>query len=148
MGRLNCSGRADTVGRIRQLRKSQETRSEGRAPDHVRRIYKICSASAWRQAEQQGVYRGSADDERDGFIHLSTLSQVAQTANRHFFGQTGLLLIEVDVDALGEAVRWERSRNGELFPHLYGELGLGAVSAVLELRGRSDGHHEIPELKS
>jgi uncharacterized protein (DUF952 family) len=114
----------------------------------VRRIYKICSASAWRQAEQQGVYRGSADDERDGFIHLSTLSQVAQTANRHFFGQTGLLLIEVDVDALGEAVRWERSRNGELFPHLYGELGLGAVSAVLELHARSDGHHEIPELKS
>jgi uncharacterized protein (DUF952 family) len=113
----------------------------------VRRIYKICPASAWREAEQQGVYRGSADDERDGFIHFSSLSQVAQTATRHFFGQTGLLLIEVDVDALSEALRWERSRNGELFPHLYGELGLGAVTAVLELRARSDGHHELPELK-
>ena len=59
------------------------------------------------------------------------LSQVAETAKKHFFGQTGLLLIEVDVDALGEALRWERSRNGELFPHLYGELDLGAVTAVL-----------------
>ena len=114
----------------------------------MRRIYKISPALAWREAEQQGVYRGSADDERDGFIHFSTLSQVAQTAARHFFGETGLLLIEVDVDALGEALRWERSRNGELFPHLYGELGLGAVTAVLELRARSDGHHELPELKS
>jgi uncharacterized protein (DUF952 family) len=113
----------------------------------VRRIYKICPASAWREAEQQGVYRGSADDERDGFIHFSTLSQVAETANRHFFGQTGLLLIEIDVDALGEALRWERSRDGELFPHLYGELGLEAVTAVLDLRARSDGHHEMPELK-
>jgi uncharacterized protein (DUF952 family) len=102
---------------------------------------------AWREAERQGVYRGSADDERDGFIHFSTLSQVAQTANKHFFGQSGLLLIEVDADALGEALRWERSRNDELFPHLYGELGRGAVTAVLELRARSDGNHEIPELK-
>jgi uncharacterized protein (DUF952 family) len=114
----------------------------------VRRIYKICPASAWREAEQQGGYRGSADDERDGFIHFSTLSQVAQTATRHFFGQTGLLQIEVDVGALGEALRGERSRDGELFPHLFGELGLGAVTAVLELRARSDGHHEIPEVKA
>ena len=112
----------------------------------MRRIYKICPASAWREAEQQGVYRGSADDERDGFIHLSTLSQVAETANRHFFGQSGLLLIEVDVDALGEALRWERSRNDELFPHLYGELDLGAVTAILDMRARSDGYHDIPEL--
>jgi uncharacterized protein (DUF952 family) len=113
----------------------------------VRRIYKICPASAWRKAEQQGVYRGSDDDERDGFIHFSTLSQVAETANRHFLSQTGLLLVEVDADALGGALRWERSRNGELFPHHYGELGLGAVTAVLELRARADGHYEMPELK-
>ena len=75
-------------------------------------------------------------------------SQVADTANKHFFGQTGLFLIAVDADALGEALRWEPSRNDELFPHLYGELDLGAVAAVLELRGRSDGSHELPELKS
>ena len=111
------------------------------------RIYKICSASAWREAERQGVYRGSADDARDAYIHFSTAAQVAETARKHFFGQTGLFLVEVDADALGKALRWERSRNDELFPHLYGELDLGAVRAVLNLNARSDGGHDIPELK-
>ena len=112
----------------------------------MRRIYKICSASAWREAERQGVYRGSADDIRDGFIHFSTASQVAETARKHFFGQTGLFLIEVDADALGDVLRWEPSRNEELFPHLYGELDLGAVTTVFDLRARADGSHDIPEL--
>ncbi len=111
------------------------------------RIYKICPASAWREAERQGVYRGSADDARDGFIHFSLASQVAETARKHFFGQTGLFLIEVDADVLDGALRWERSRNGELFPHLYGELDLGAVTAVLDVHARSDGYHDIPELE-
>jgi uncharacterized protein (DUF952 family) len=111
-------------------------------------IYKICPASAWREAEQQGAYRGSADDIRDGFIHFSTASQVAETARKHFFGQAGLFLIAVDADALGETLRWERSRNEELFPHLYGELDLGAVTGILEMRARSDGYHDIPELES
>jgi len=113
----------------------------------VRRIYKISSASAWREAERQGVYRGSADDIRDGFIHFSLPSQLAETARKHFFGQTGLFLIEVDADALGDNLRWERSRNDELFPHLYGELDLGAVRRVLRLDARSDGSHDIPELQ-
>jgi uncharacterized protein (DUF952 family) len=127
--------------------KSQETKTDNRTSEHVRKIYKICPASAWREAERQGVYRGSADDARDGFIHFSTSSQVAETAKKHFFGQTGLFLIEVDADALGEALRWERSRNDELFPHLYGELDLGAVTNVLSMRARSDGYHDIPELE-
>jgi uncharacterized protein (DUF952 family) len=113
----------------------------------VRNIYKICPASAWREAERQGVYRGSADDSRDGFIHFSAVSQVAETAKKHFFGQTGLFLIAIDADALGDGLRWELSRNDELFPHLYGELDLGAVIAVLDLRARSDGYHDIPELE-
>jgi len=113
----------------------------------VRLIYKICPASAWREAERQGVFRGSADDIRDGFIHFSIASQVAETARKHFFGQTGLFLIAVDADALGGALRWERSRNDELFPHLYGELDLGAVTGVLSIRARSDGYHDIPELE-
>ena len=112
----------------------------------MRRIYKISSASAWREAERQGVYRGSADDIRDGFIHFSLPSQVAETARKHFFGQTGLFLIEVDADALGDALRWESSRDDELFPHLYGELDLGAVTNVLDMHARSDGSHDIPEL--
>ena len=110
-------------------------------------IYKICPASAWREAERQGVYRGSADDARDGYIHFSTASQVMETARKFFTGQTGLFLVEVDADALGGALRWERSRNDELFPHLYGELDLGAVRTVLNLNARSDGGHDIPELK-
>jgi uncharacterized protein (DUF952 family) len=145
---LKCGGAADTVAaavrspsRIaRRLNDKQDSRQ-------VRMIYKICPASAWREAERLGVYRGSAHDSRDGFIHFSTASQVAETAKRHFFGQTGLFLIAVDADALGEALRWEISRNDELFPHLYGELDLGAVTDVLDLRARSDGNHDIPELK-
>ncbi|MFZ2157892.1 MAG: DUF952 domain-containing protein [Bradyrhizobium sp.] len=113
----------------------------------MRRIYKICPASAWREAERQGVYRGSADDARDGFIHFSLASQVAETARKHFFGQTGLFLIAVDADALGEALRWERSRNDELFPHLYGELDLGGVIAIFDMHARADGYHHIPELE-
>jgi len=113
----------------------------------VRKIYKICSASAWREAGRDGAYRGSADDARDGFIHFSTASQLAGTAGKHFAGQDGLLLVGVDADALGDALRWERSRNDELFPHLYGILDLGAVTEVGELRLRPDGTHDIPELK-
>jgi len=111
-------------------------------------IYKICPASAWREAERQGVYRGSADDVRDGYIHFSTAAQVAGTARKHFHGQTGLFLVAVDADALGDRLRWEPSRNNELFPHLYGELDLGAVRAVLDLRSRADGSHDVPELVS
>jgi uncharacterized protein (DUF952 family) len=113
----------------------------------VHTIYKICPASAWREAERQGVYRGSADDARDGYIHFSTATQVAETAQKFFSGQTGLFLVEVDVDALGAALRWERSRNEELFPHLYGELDLGAVRGVQNMIDRADGSHAIPELK-
>jgi uncharacterized protein (DUF952 family) len=142
---LKWAGRADTVAQVGFPGKSQATQQQAGLPA-VRRIYKICPASAWREAERQGVYRGSADDIRDGFIHFSTASQVAGTAKKHFFGQTGLFLIEVDADALGQALRWEHSRNDELFPHLYGELDLGAVTGVLGLRARSDGTHDIPEL--
>ena len=113
----------------------------------MRKIYKICPASAWREAERQGVFRGSPVDVGDGFIHFSTASQVEETARKHFSGQTGLFLIAVDADALGDALRWERSRNDELFPHLYGELDLGAVTGVLSMRARSDGFHELPELE-
>ena len=110
------------------------------------KIYKICPASAWREAERQGVYRGSADDSRDGFIHFSTATQVPETLRKHYFGQRALFLVEIDGDALGAELRWERSRNDELFPHLYGELDLGAVTSVHQLHTRADGSHDIPEL--
>jgi uncharacterized protein (DUF952 family) len=156
MQRLKCADAVDTVARqVRKFRKIPRDLykrfirdSRGKQDSRqVRTIYKICPASAWREAERQGVYRGSADDVRDGFIHFSTAAQVAETASKHYFGQTGLFLIAVDADALGEALRWEPSRNDELFPHLYGELDLGAVTGVLEMRARSDGSHDIPELQ-
>jgi uncharacterized protein (DUF952 family) len=135
---LKCARRADTVGL-----KSNEIGNQ--APLHA--IYKICPASAWREAERQGVFRGSPDDIRGGFIHFSTASQVAETARKHFSGQTGLLLIAADADALGNGLRWERSRNDEFFPHLYGALDLAAVTRIFILRERGDGSHEIPELE-
>ena len=113
----------------------------------MRKIYKICPASAWREAERQGVFRGSPVDVSDGFIHFSTASQVEETARKHFAGQTGLFLIAVETEALGDALRWERSRNDELFPHLYGDLDLGAVTSIQSMPTRSDGFHDIPELE-
>ena len=114
----------------------------------MRAIYKICPAPAWREAERAGVYRGSADDARDGFIHFSTADQLAGTLDKHYRGQAGLFLITLDADRLGEALRWEPSRGGDLFPHLYGELDLAAVTAVLDLPVRADGSHLVPELTS
>jgi uncharacterized protein (DUF952 family) len=144
---LKYAGAADTVGRSSGIFAGKPKRlNDKQDARQVRSIYKICPASAWREAERQGVYRGSADDTRDGFIHFSTASQVLETARKHFFGQTGLFLIETDADALGDALRWEPSRNSDLFPHLYGELDLGAVTRILNMHARSDGYHDIPEL--
>jgi uncharacterized protein (DUF952 family) len=90
-------------------------------------IYKICSGAEWAAALQAGSYTGSADDARDGFIHFSTAEQVAATAAKYFAGRSDLLLIEVDAEQLGPALRFEPSRGGALFPHLYGALPLHAV---------------------
>lgn len=110
-------------------------------------IYKICPASAWREAERQGAYHGSADDARDGYIHFSTSAQVPGTAAKYFTGQKGLFLIAVDAGALGDNLKWEPARDGELFPHLYGDLEFDAVISVIDLPLRSDGSHTIPELQ-
>jgi uncharacterized protein (DUF952 family) len=109
-------------------------------------LYKICPASLWHEAERQGVFRGSAHDIRDGFIHFSTAGQVAETAAKHFSGQHNLLLISVDGARLGGALKWEPSRGGGLFPHLYGALDLNAVSKVEALPFGPGGRHAIPPL--
>jgi uncharacterized protein (DUF952 family) len=85
-------------------------------------VYKIVVETDWRTAQRSGFYRGSADDQRDGYIHLSFAEQVEGTAARHFNHQSGLLLIAFDAEKLGDALRLERSRGGALFPHLYAEL--------------------------
>jgi uncharacterized protein (DUF952 family) len=145
-GPLSYTRAADTVGRL-LAQKAQQTQYSRQDLRDVPKIYKICSASAWREAERQGIYRGSADDLRDGYIHFSTASQVEGTARKHFAGQKALFLVEVEADVLGDILRWERSRNDELFPHLYGELDPRAVTSVHQIHTRPDGSHDIPELK-
>jgi uncharacterized protein (DUF952 family) len=108
-------------------------------------IYKICTAAEWREAERAGSYRGSAVDRSDGFIHFSTAEQTAETAAKHFAGQRDLVLIAVDATALGEALKWEPSRGGALFPHLYGPLDLKAVRHVDPLPLDPAGQHMFPD---
>src|SRR5262245_28322855 len=117
------------------------------ASSTVATIYKICPATLWREAERLGRFRGSAVDLRDGFIHFSTAAQVAETAAKHFAGQSDLLLVVVDGDALGPALKWEPSRGGALFPHLYGDLELTAVRKVEALPLGPDGHHVFSPLE-
>ena len=109
-------------------------------------VYKICPAPLWRAAEREGEFRGSAVDLRDGFIHFSTAEQAAGTAAKHFAGQDDLLLIAVDTGRLGAALKWEPSRGGALFPHLYGALDLAAVTRVMPLPLGPDGRHVFPPL--
>ena len=90
-------------------------------------VYKILRAAEWGHAQERGVFAGSADDLRDGFIHLSTRDQLAGTIARHFAGETALVILEIAADRVSAALRWEPSRDGALFPHLYGALSLDAV---------------------
>jgi uncharacterized protein (DUF952 family) len=109
-------------------------------------IYKICEHALWREAERAGVFGGAPVDRRDGFIHFSTADQVRETAARHFAGAVDLMLVAVDAVALGSALKWEVSRAGDLFPHLYGALPLAAVRWARPLPLGSDRRHVFPEL--
>ena len=109
-------------------------------------IYKICERAAWREAERLGLYRGSAVDHRDGFIHFSTATQLGETAAKHFAGQSDLMLVAVDDGVLGAALKWEASRGGALFPHLYGTLLVAAVRWARPLPDEIGGRRNIAEL--
>jgi uncharacterized protein (DUF952 family) len=109
-------------------------------------IYKICDAALWRTAERAKAFEGAGIDVRDGYIHFSTAAQVAETAARHFAGAADLVLVAVDADALGVSLRWEPSRGGELFRHLYGALALDKVLWAKPLPLAADGRHVLPEL--
>ena len=111
-------------------------------------IYKICEAALWREAERRGVFEGAAVDLADGFIHFSAADQVAETAVRYFAGKRDLLLIAVDAGLLGAALRWEPSRGGASFPHLYAPLPLAAVRWVRPLPLGEDGRHAFPPLEA
>jgi uncharacterized protein (DUF952 family) len=109
-------------------------------------VFKLIDRPSWRAAEGAGTFAGSVVDARDGFIHFSTAAQVRETAARHFAGQGDLLLVAVDAAALGDALRWEPSRGGDLFPHLYGALPLSAVRRVSDVGLDDAGQHVFPGL--
>ncbi|MEI9426496.1 DUF952 domain-containing protein [Mesorhizobium sp. Cs1299R1N3] len=110
-------------------------------------IYKITPQALWREAEANGRFTGAPIDVADGFIHFSTVAQVAETAAKHFSGQTDLLLVAIDGIGLGDALKYEVSRGGALFPHLYGVLDLKAVLWIKPLPLGADGTHQFPPLE-
>jgi uncharacterized protein (DUF952 family) len=107
----------------------------------MRLIFKIAGAEEWRAAEAAGVFEGAAVDRADGYIHFSTALQAAETASKWFAGRDDLVLAAVDAEALGSALRWEPSRGGALFPHLYAPLPLSAVRWTRPLQLGADGRH-------
>jgi len=111
----------------------------------AQRVFKVVSRTAWEDACRRGAFAGSADDRRDGFIHLSQVHQLAGTLARHFRGEHDLVLVEFDAAALGSALRWEPSRGGDLFPHLYGELPAAAAVSVRALVLDAKGVPIVPE---
>ena len=101
--------------------------------------FKILSAADWRSTLVEGHYNGSPVDLADGYIHLSTTDQLEGTAAKHYAGQSDLMLVEVDLDALGDTVVWEPSRGGALFPHIYGPLPVSATRSARPLSVTTDG---------
>jgi len=112
----------------------------------ARMIYHMCPEVAWAEAVAAGRYDGTADDRRDGFLHFSTAGQLPESARRHRAGQAGLVLVAVEAERLGERLRWEPSRGGALFPHLYGPLLPPEAARILPLPLGPDGNHLFPPL--
>jgi uncharacterized protein (DUF952 family) len=108
------------------------------------RVFKVVAREAWEEACRRGAFGGSDDDVRDGFIHLSAAHQLAGTLAKHFKGQTDLVLITLDAQALGDKLKWEPSRGGDLFPHLYGALPTAAARDVCGLNSGADGVPIVP----
>ncbi len=106
----------------------------------------MCRRAEWEAAEATGAYRGSSQDIADGFIHFSNGEQIVASAAKHRAGQDGLVLIAADAEALGSDLKWEKSRGGALFPHLYGALNIGDVTWVRDLPLGPDGMHQFPEM--
>ncbi|UTW55508.1 DUF952 domain-containing protein [Kordiimonas sp. SCSIO 12610] len=113
------------------------------------KIYKILREDEWTGALQSGTLVGAPVDIEDGFIHFSTKKQVQETANKHFAGEYNLYLLEVDVSDLpDETLKWEKSRNDDLFPHLYASLKIEMVSQVWSLQTTESGLHDFSFLEN
>ncbi len=119
------------------------TRAQRRGITRIMLIYKIFQASEWADLRANRETAGAPVDVADGYVHFSTIQQAPETAARHFAGQEGLMLLAVDTDRLGDALKWEESRGGALFPHLYRALRLEDVVWAQPLPIR-DGVHQFP----
>jgi uncharacterized protein (DUF952 family) len=108
-------------------------------------VFKIAEAGAFAEAQDEGVFAGAPIDLKDGFIHFSTAGQVAETLKLHFKGRHDLVLAAVRTADLGDALRWEPSRGGALFPHLYGNLLMAAVDWVEGVEVDDDGNCTLPD---
>ncbi|HAF40456.1 MAG TPA: DUF952 domain-containing protein [Sphingobium sp.] len=106
--------------------------------------YKVLTAEQFEQFRADGVFKGAPIDLTDGYIHMSTREQAAETVAKHFAGQDRLVMLMVDLAAFGDAIRWEESRGGALFPHLYGDLPMTAVAGKVVLRLDDQGNHLFP----
>lgn len=116
--------------------------------DNPRTIYHMCRREEWQAALAEGAYGGSSQDAADGFIHFSTAAQVMESAARHRAGQNGLVLVAADAAVLGDTLKWEASRGGQLFPHLYGRLPVDAARWVKDLPlDAATGRHHFPLLE-
>ncbi len=108
-------------------------------------IYKIATKEQWGQAVEKGIFTGAPIDLSDGYIHFSTANQAKETAAKHFHGQVNLKLVKVATATLGDELKWEVSRGGDLFPHLYAELKTSDVISVIDLAEDDAGGHIFPE---
>lgn len=109
-------------------------------------IFHICRRVEWEAALAAGIYNGSSQDQADGFIHFSSVDQIVVSAGKHRAGQDGLVLLAADPNLLGTGLKWENSRGGALFPHLYGSLDPAVVLWVKELPLGPGGRHAFPDL--
>ncbi len=112
------------------------------------RVYKILTAGDWAEAVRTGAFTGAEIDARDGYIHLSTAEQAAETARLHFQRRPDLVLVGFEAEALGDALKWEPSRGGQLFPHLYGVLAASAAISVTSAPLDGEGVPMVPPLTS
>jgi uncharacterized protein (DUF952 family) len=110
-------------------------------------VFHMCRLDEWTAAKSTGSYPGSSQDRADGFIHFSTASQLPESARKHRAGQPDIVLLAADPGLLGEALKWEPSRRGELFPHLYGALPVSAVRWARDLPLGPGGLHILPPLE-
>jgi uncharacterized protein (DUF952 family) len=113
---------------------------------HPSLIFKVLSRAEYELAASSGLYKGSEVDRIDGYIHFSTASQLAETLRRHYAGKADLLILAVPAAPLGASLRWEPSRGGDLFPHLYADLPLSQVTDMAKVSVGAEGNFELPDM--